>query len=269
MCIRDSRTGLGTTSHLGRSAGARVRLSNGTICTAKLVIAADGKDSPMRKAAGIDVRQTRYGQKALAFAVTHSLPHYNISTEIHRTGGPFTLVPLPEQNGAHTSAVVWMDDGPKQAARLKIPEAEFDDLINTRACAVLGQLQLASPRTIWPIISQRAAQLTASRLALIAEAAHVSPPIGAQGLNMSLKDISVLLENCRESQDPGSPNILQAYERARTLDIRMRIGGIDLLNRASQSSAPLLRDARAAVLEMLYAATPVRRHLMQLGLGIR
>ena len=263
------RAGLATTGYLGRGAAARVRLSDGSTCAAKLIIAADGRDSPMRQAAGIDVRRSTYGQKAIAFAVTHAQLHYNISSEIHRTGGPFTLVPLPDQDGSHASAVVWMDSGPAQAKRMAMSEPEFETEMNIRACSVLGPLKLAAPRSLWPIISQRATRLTAQRLALIAEAAHVSPPIGAQGLNMSLEDIAVLLEKTRKSNDPGDPQSLQAFERARLPDIRMRIGGIDLLNRASQSTAPLLRNARAAALEALYAATPVRKGLMRLGLGTR
>jgi 2-octaprenyl-6-methoxyphenol hydroxylase len=233
-----------------------------------LAIAADGRNSTLRKAAGISVKTHRYGQKALAFAVTHDAPHDNISTEVHRTGGPFTLVPLPDFEGKPSSAIVWMDDGPAQVTRQAMPEDDFNRVITDRSAGVAGTLTLASRRTIWPIISQHANSLTARRLALIAEAAHVVPPIGAQGLNMSLRDTATLLE-LSNTHSLGSAHMLDAFEAARKPDIRLRVAGIDLLNRASQISSPLLREARYLGLEALYAAPPVRRLLMEMGLGTK
>ena len=264
------KTGLSTTGYLGRTSCARVKLSNGQTVKTRLVIAADGRDSPMRRAAGIDVTTQRYGQKALAFAVTHSVPHDNVSTEIHRTGGPFTLVPLPDRDGVPASAVVWMDDAGDCLRRMELSQDAFETEISERSCHVLGQLTLASSRSIWPIISQHAHEFTATRLALIAEAAHVVPPIGAQGLNMSLTDTATLLSLAQNDQTRlGTQQMLDAYERARAKDIRLRVTGIDLLNRASQAKDPLLRGARAMGLNTLHTATPVRKMLMQLGLGLR
>ncbi|MEM1352949.1 MAG: UbiH/UbiF family hydroxylase [Pseudomonadota bacterium] len=264
------RPGTAATSLFTREGEARVGLSDGTRLRARLVIAADGRNSTMRAAAGISVRTTRYGQKALAFAVTHPTPHENVSTEIHRTGGPFTLVPLPDHEGQPSSAVVWMDDGAKSQARLEMPADVFEAELSERSCHLFGPLTLASRRSIWPIISQQAVRFSGERLALIAEAAHVVPPIGAQGLNMSLADTAELLAlaNAR-SDDLGDRKMLDAYHKTRFADVSLRVHGIDLLNRASQISAPLLRDARALGLEGLYALGPVRRTLMQLGLGVR
>ncbi len=263
------RQGVRTERLLTRSSGARVRLSDGAQIRCKLVIGADGRQSQVRSAAGISVRTQRYGQKALAFAVTHPIPHNNISTEIHRTGGPFTLVPLPDFDGKPSSAVVWMDDGPKTQPRFDMEVPAFEMEMTMRSCGVLGDLSLASHRTIWPIISQQATALTAERTALIAEAAHVMPPIGAQGLNTSLRDVAVLLEQVTaQRDDPGRPEGLAKYARARHADITLRARGIDLLNRASQVDAPLLRDLRAFGLRTLHQVTPVRKGLMRLGLGL-
>ncbi len=146
-------------------------------------------------------KTTRYGQKALAFAVTHPIPHDNVSTEIHRSGGPFTLVPLPDLNGMPSSAVVWMEEGPEVQRLAALPQAEFEAAMNARSCCLLGPLTLASRRTVWPIISQIAERMYAERIALVAEAAHVVPPIGAQGLNMSLGDMRVLLELAEAAPD--------------------------------------------------------------------
>ena len=265
----DFRPDTGTNSLFTRSQMAKVTLSDDTTVQTKLVIAADGRNSPMRQAAGIDVITKRYGQKALAFAVTHPIPHENVSTEIHRTGGPFTLVPLPDFNGLPCSAVVWMDDGAKSKARMDLDTAAFEEEMSVRSCHHFGPLTLASKRSIWPIISQTASALSGQRIALIAEAAHVVPPIGAQGLNMSLRDMGALLELASTRPDElGDAKMLMAYEKARMGDIKLRMRGIDLLNRASQASSPALRDARAMGLNALYNLGPVRKTLMQMGLGV-
>ena len=265
----DFRPDTGTNSLFTRSQMAKVTLSDNTTVQTKLVIAADGRNSPMRQAAGIDVITKRYGQKALAFAVTHPIPHENVSTEIHRTGGPFTLVPLPDFNGLPCSAVVWMDDGAKSKARMDLDTAAFEEEMSVRSCHHFGPLTLASKRSIWPIISQTASALSGQRIALIAEAAHVVPPIGAQGLNMSLRDMGALLELAITRPDElGDAKMLMAYEKARMGDIKLRMRGIDLLNRASQASSPALRDARAMGLNALYNLGPVRKTLMQMGLGV-
>jgi 2-octaprenyl-6-methoxyphenol hydroxylase len=266
----DFRPGTATTSLFTRQTQARVGLSDGSRITAKLVIAADGRNSPMREAAGIPVHTQRYGQKALAFAVTHPVPHNNVSTEIHRTGGPFTLVPLPDYNGLPSSALVWMEQGPKAKALSELDIPAFEQAMSDRSCHLFGPLTLASRRTLWPIISQKADRLNGERIALIAEAAHVVPPIGAQGLNMSLNDMRTLRDLALARPDGlGDAQMLDSYHRARHNDIAVRVKGIDLLNRASMISAQPLRDARAAGLSALYALAPVRKMVMQMGLGAR
>lgn len=266
----DFRPGTGTTSLFTRETGARVSLSDGTRIGTRLLIAADGRDSPMRQAAGIKVHTIRYGQKALAFAVTHPVPHDNVSTEIHRSGGPFTLVPLPDLDGSPSSAVVWMERGPEAMRLLHMDTAEYEAAMTERSCHILGDLKLATRRTVWPIITQHAERLSAERVALMAEAAHVVPPIGAQGLNMSLADLRVLLDLAlARPEGLGDAKMLDSYHRARFRDIRMRVQGIDILNRASMMGSRPLRDARALGLNALYSLAPVRRTLMQMGLGVR
>ena len=266
----DFRPGTATTGLVTRTGAARVALSDGSGVEARLVIAADGRDSPMRTAAGIGVHTTRYGQKALAFSVTHPIAHDNVSTEIHRSGGPFTLVPLPDFEGRPSSAVVWMERGRAALDLLRMDPHDFEAAMTERSCGLLGPLTLASRRTLWPIITQHAERLAGERLALMAEAAHVVPPIGAQGLNMSLADLRTLLDLATARPEGlGDAAMLEAYHRARIGDIRLRVQGIDLLNRASMVSARPLRDARALGLNALYALAPVRRMLMQMGLGVR
>lgn len=262
--------GLATARVTPRQSEALATLSDGSQVSARLIVAADGRNSPVRQAAGIAVRTIRYGQKALAFATTHPLPHQNISTEIHRSGGPFTLVPLPDRDGQPSSAVVWMERGPEVERLSALPVAEFEAEMNTRSCGILGQLTLVSRRSVWPIISQYAARMSAQRIALIAEAAHVVPPIGAQGLNMSLADLTTLLNLATARPDAlGDAAMLDAYHRARHLDVMARVTGIDLLNRTSMLSAQPLRDLRAGALNALYSLAPVRKTLMRAGLGTR
>ncbi len=264
------RPGLATTALLTRETEALATLSDGTRLGAKLVIAADGRNSFVREALGIPVKTTRYGQKALAFAVTHPIPHRNISTEVHRSGGPFTLVPLPDRDGMPCSAVVWMETGPNAERLAALPAAEFEAEMNTRSCHILGPLTLISRRSLWPIITQSAARMSGERTALMAEAAHVLPPIGAQGLNMSIADLNALLSLAEANRDDiGSATMLDAYHRARHLDITARLTGIDALNRASMMGAQGLRDLRATALDALYSVAPLRKTLMRAGLGVR
>ena len=264
------RAGTGTTTLLAREREAIVGLSDGTRVRARLVIAADGRNSHIREAAGIGVKTTRYGQKALAFAVTHPIPHENVSTEIHRSGGPFTLVPLPDHEGLPSSAIVWMEEGPEARRLAALPVEEFESEMTVRSCHLFGPLTLASRRTIWPIISQIATRMWSERVALVAEAAHVVPPIGAQGLNMSLGDMRVLLELAEAAPDRlGEREMLGTYQRRRHTEVRARVAGVDVLNRASMLRAQPLRDARAQALDAIYSLAPVRRTLMQMGLGAR
>ena len=263
------RPGTGFARMLVRDAEALVTLTNGSQVSAKLVIGADGRNSPVREAVGIAAKTTRYGQKALAFAVSHAIPHDNVSTEVHRSGGPFTLVPLPDRDGQPASAVVWMETGPEVARLAALAVTDFEAEMTARSSGILGPLTLVTRRTVWPIISQIADRLSGPRSVLIAEAAHVVPPIGAQGLNMSLADLAALIALVEKHRaDPGALAVTEAFHRARHLEVQARVTGIDLLNRASMVQAPVLRDLRAKALDALYATKPVRQTLMRAGLGV-
>jgi 2-octaprenyl-6-methoxyphenol hydroxylase len=263
------RPGVGFARMLARDAEALVTLTDGAQVSAKLVIGADGRTSPVREALGISARTFRYGQKALAFAVGHDLPHENVSTEVHRSGGPFTLVPLPDRQGRPASAVVWMESGPEVARLAALPVEGFEDEMTTRSSGVLGPLKLLTRRSVWPIISQIADRMSGPRTVLMAEAAHVVPPIGAQGLNMSLADLTCLLDLALQHRDdPGLPAVTEAYHRRRHWEVQARVTGIDLLNRASIAGAQPLRDLRSQALDLLYSAKPVRQTLMRAGLGM-
>ncbi len=262
--------GTGFAAMLARSREALVTLTDGTRLRARLVIGADGRDSPVREAAGIGAATQRYGQRALAFVATHAQAHANVSTEIYNSGGAFTTVPLPDHRGSPASAIVWMNDGPRTQALAALPAAEFDAAMTERAAGLLGPMRRVGRLAQWPVITRRAARLTAERTALVAEAAHVLPPIGAQGLNTSLHDVAALFDLARaEPAALGTPDQLAAYARLRERDIALRARTIDAFNRLCQSGAAPAQRVRSAGLKAVHDIAPIRRAIMRAGLGRR
>jgi 2-octaprenyl-6-methoxyphenol hydroxylase len=162
-----------------------------------------------------------------------------------------------------------MERGPRVEELRNLETAAFEAAMTERSCGIFGPLTLASRRTVWPIISQWAERMAGERVALMAEASHVVPPIGAQGLNMSLGDLRALRDLAvKRPEGLGDAQMLDAYHKARHTEVMVRLRGIDLLNRASMIAPRPLRDLRAAGLSALYSLAPVRRTLMQMGLGV-
>ncbi len=247
-----------------REAEALVTLEDGTRLRCDLVVGADGKESRVREAAGIGARTLRTGQKALSFAVAHDVPHASVSTEIYDAGGPMVLVPLPDTAGEHRSAVVWMVPGGQARALEQMADAAFDSAATARSGAVLGALRRVGPTAVWPVVTRVADRFDGPRVALMAEAAHAVPPIGAQGLNMSLADVAALRVAC--AREPGDRTALAAYDRARRADVLMRVAAVTALNAAAIGAGPL-DVLRGWGIRALEAAPAARRRLMALGLG--
>ncbi|MCA0043116.1 FAD-dependent monooxygenase [Celeribacter litoreus] len=262
------RYGVGFKSLFTRMTEARVTLTDGSLVRAKLVVAADGRNSPVREAAGIGVKTTHYGQKSLAFTATHTLPHHNVSTEIYREGGPFTMVPLHDIDGKHASAIVWMNKGPYAKKLLTMEPEQFNAVMTERSAGLFGDLELASGRAIFPIITQVADSLSSERVAIIAEAAHALPPIGAQGLNTSLNDLAELLKLSEDFRgDLGGQQMLDLYAKTRHRDISTRSKVVDLFNRVTRSEDDILQLVRLWGLKAVHDVKPVRMKVMQAGLG--
>ena len=260
--------GTAVTGLLTRSTGVVARLSDGRQVTARLAVAADGRDSTLRRLAGIPVRRWDYGQVALVFPVTHPQPHEGVSTEIHRTGGPLTLVPMPDLDGHPSSAVVWMVPKARGARLSVLDDGALGTELTAETMGLFGPLRVAGPRASWPIIGLLAGRMTAERLALVAEAAHVIPPIGAQGLNMSLADVECLARLIEETGgDPGAPALLSRYGMRRWPETAARVAGVDTLNRFAQAEAQPLRDLRRLGLKAIHDLPPVRHLAMRLGMG--
>ncbi len=240
-----------------------VTLSDETRVTARLLVGADGRGSVVRKKSGIGLRKWGYTQKALAARVDHTRPHDGISIEMHHVGGPLTFAPLP---GNH-SGLVWMNrDG--EADRLAaLDDDAFLEELNRRSHGVYGEITAAAPRALWPATTQVATGLTTTRTVLVAEAAHAFPPIGAQGFNLSLRDVETLAALCGKAEDPGAEATLTTYSRKRTPDILARTAGVDLLNRSVRSDLRPVRDMRRAGLSILGRTPPLRRLAMKIGMG--
>ncbi len=254
---------------LVRSGEALARLSDGTTVSAQLAVAADGRDSGLRRLAGIAARRWHYVQSALVFSVVHDIPHDGVSTEIHRTGGPLTLVPMPEHGGRPCSAVVWMMPAARAARLEQADDAALAAQLTAETMGLAGACAIVSPRARWPIIGQVAARMRGERLAILGEAAHVIPPIGAQGLNMSLADVECLarLVEGAGAGDVGADAVLAPYELRRMPEVLARVAGVDILNRFAMAEPQPLRDLRLAGLRAIARIAPVRRLAMRAGLG--
>ena len=246
-----------------RRDGVLATLSTGETLRAKLIVGADGRRSAIREAAGIGHRDWEFGQKIIACRVLHSEPHHGISTEMHHVGGPLTFAPLP----GNVSGAVWMNPDAEADRLIALDDEAFRAALQERSQGVVGKIQSIENRAVWNSGITVAKGLTASRTALIAEAVHAFPPIGAQGFNTSLRDIETLATLIVGAEDPGSEGVLKQYARKRMLDVLARTAGIDLLNRSVLSSARLVRDLRHFGLNVLGRTSPLRRFAMRVGMG--
>ena len=251
--------------------GAEVRTDTGRSLRARLVAAADGRESLARKAARIGVRTTAHPQRAMTAIFEHGSTHDNISTEFHTREGPFTLVPMAGED-ARRSSLVWVMSPDAAARRRTLDPVAFTHEAEQQCRRLLGPMSLASGIGSFPIVTRAATRLVAPRLVLLGEAAHALPPIGAQGLNLSFRDVAVLAAHLRrgrsdEADDAGAPGRLAAYEAARRGDVAGRIAAVDLLNGSLLSHGPGVDLLRGAGLAALGRLGPVRRFVMRHGLA--
>ena len=248
---------------------ARARLSGGDWIEAKFIVAGEGRNSQARQIAGITVKTWSYPQTALTVLLKHEKAHHNISTEWHKRSGPFTFVPLQGREGApHRSSLVWLVS-PREAVRLQaLAPEELAAEIQDQSHDQFGHVQLDGPVGAFPMGALKTDRVTGMRLALIGESAHLFPPIGAQGLNLTLRDIASLAD-CLEGVDLDEPDTisraLKHYERDRARDIGFRVNGIDVLNRSLLIHALPVDFARAFALNFFSAFGVLRRALMREG----
>jgi 2-octaprenyl-6-methoxyphenol hydroxylase len=247
--------------------GAEVHLADGRTLAAKLVVGADGRQSLCRQAAQIPVKTWGYEQSAVACTFAHQRPHGGISTEFHRPAGPFTVVPSP----GRTSSLVWVER-PEVAKELAVlDEAAFRQALERRLQGMLGAVGDIGPRGVFPLTGMAAQAAGRNRVALVGEAVHVIPPIGAQGLNLGLRDAACIADCVADALATGgdiaAPAVLEAYGRMRSTDIASRIWTVDLLNRSLLSSAAPVQALRGIGLHILKNVGPLRRLAIREGLG--
>jgi len=244
-----------------------IRTTGGKALSARLVVGADGRHSLCREAAGISVSSRDLHQSALTFNVGHTRPHKNISTEFHTPQGPCVFVPLP---GGRCS-VVWVAS-PKEAERLRaLTDDELSEAVERQSHSILGRMTIEGGRHVFPLVIERPRQFAQKRVALVGEAAHVIPPIGAQGLNMGLRDAADIAAVVRDAiasgDDPGASNALRRYDMARRADVLSRTFAIDVANRSLLSDLLPVQSLRAAGLHLIGSIGPLRRLAMREGLA--
>jgi 2-octaprenyl-6-methoxyphenol hydroxylase len=217
------------------AAGVTATLDTGETVRAPLLIAAEGRNSPTREAAGISVARWSYDHSAIIGAFHHERSHGDTAYEIFYAAGPFALLPLPDDAEGHRSAIVWTVDAKDGAAMLKLGDRAFLAEAEKRMGGFLGTLSNASARSSYPLGFHHAARITAERLALVGDAAHGIHPIAGQGLNLGLRDVAtlaeVLVEGKRLGLDLGDAALLDRYQRWRGLDTFMVALATDSLTR--------------------------------------
>ena len=245
-------------------AGATVTLDDG-LARVRLVVGADGQHSLCRAAAGIGTNRYAYPQNALTLNLRHGRPHQAAATEFHTEHGPFTLVPLP---GLRSSLVCVLDPA-GAAALFAMADAELSVEMERRAHSLFGNMSVEPGRGLFPLAVETAHALARDRIALVGEAAHVVPPIGAQGLNLGLRDAATLAEIVadarRRGADVGSPAVLSRYDAQRRADVTSRKIAIDLLNRSLLTDFLPVHGARGLSLFLVDRIGPLRRALMREG----
>lgn len=231
---------------------------------ASLVIGADGKNSLSRSAAGITTTRWSYDQVALTGIFSHGRDHNDASTEFHTRQGPCTVVPLPGRR----SSLVWMMS-PREAERIgALDDSTFARAVEDRIHSLLGKMVLDGPRGCVPMGGLSVDRFAADRIMLVGEAAHAFPPIGAQGLNLGLRDVIALRAVLEDAgQEPGHQDCLSAYDRSRRSDVRMRTTAVDALNRSLLADFLPADALRGAGLLALGEIGPLRRFVMRNGLG--
>jgi 2-octaprenyl-6-methoxyphenol hydroxylase len=241
--------------------GHEILISDGTTIKVRALIGADGKASAVREMSGIKTSRWSYPQSALTFHVRHERDHLDISTEFHTREGPFTLVPLD----AGLSSVVWMMKPEKAQERLAMAAEVFMRDAQQVCKAILGRMTLASDRALIPMNGLAASRLAIGTVALIGEAAHAFPPIGAQGLNLGMRDIRDLLKALSQERDIAKA--FQRYAAMRRADVSLRTAAVDGMNRSLLADFLPIDTLRSLGMSAIGAIAPLRRAVMRAGIG--
>jgi 2-octaprenyl-6-methoxyphenol hydroxylase len=253
-------------------AGAVVRLGDGAEIACRLVVAAEGRNSPLRAEAGIPVTRLPYGQTGIVCAIGHDRPHGNIALEHFLPAGPFAQLPMcGTAEEPHVSAIVWTERDAVAARMLALGDAALAGQIARRLGGHLGRVRLLGRRWHYPLSALHAHRYFATRLVLVGDAAHGIHPIAGQGLNLGFRDAAVLagllIDAVERGADPGDETVLRAYQRARRPDNLLMLAATDALDRLFSTDFPPIRLARDLGLAAVNRIGPLKRLFMAQAMG--
>lgn len=249
------------------------RLKDGRRIVARLAVACDGRESPLRAAAGIGTVRWRYDQTGIVAAVAHARPHRGVAHERFLPAGPLAMLPLPDSpEGEHRSSIVWTEKAELAPLMLALPDDEFSAEIARRFGDSLGAIRVAGPRWSYPLALIHASRYTAHRLVLAGDAAHAIHPIAGQGLNLGLRDVAALAEcivdAARLGLDIGTGEALARYERWRRVDNLVLAATTDGLNRLFSNAVTPVQAVRDAGLGLVNRVPAAKRMFMQHAMGM-
>jgi 2-octaprenyl-6-methoxyphenol hydroxylase len=243
--------------------GATLNLAGGSTIDCRLAVAADGRNSVLRRVSNIGEHRWQYPQSALVLDFEHEIPHHDVSTEFHTPAGPFAAVPLGEKR----SSLVWVEQPGRAEALSALPFEELEIAIEERMQSMLGKIHIVSKVQTWPLSGMTARRYGMGPLVLVGEAAHVFPPIGAQGFNLGIRDVELVDRLAAASGRDGLAGLGERYHARRLLDIGARTAGVDVLNRSLLSAFLPVQIARSLALQAFAGIGPLRRMVMREGVA--
>ncbi len=251
--------------------GVVVALEDGRKLQAALLVAADGRNSATREAAGINIAQWRYDHQAIVSVLGHELPHENVAYEIFYPSGPFALLPMTDVAGRHRSAIVWSVPDEDATGWLSLTDEDFAAEAQAAMGGFLGKIEMLAARSSYPLGFHHAAQMTAKRLALVGDAAHAIHPIAGQGLNLGFRDVAalaqVLVEGARLGLDLGDKQLLDRYQRWRSLDALSVAFATDTLTKIYGLPGRTASSVRRFGMGLIERISPIKSRLMSEARG--
>jgi 2-octaprenyl-6-methoxyphenol hydroxylase len=265
--IKESVTGLQPDKN-----SAELSLSDNSQIQSKLVIAADGKNSLLRDLAGIKINKWQYPQMAVVLNFTHTRTHHNTSTEFHTEEGPFTIVPMPALDGKHQSGLVWVMRPENAEVFLSHKQSKQERLVEEKMQSMHGKITFTSTPQRFPLSGMIAQKFADNRVAIVGDAAHVFPPIGAQGFNLGLRDVreicTISSAALSRGEDPGCAKIMNEFNSSRRRDITTRTGAVDMLNRSLLTDFLPVQAMRGIGLFALASFPVLRKFAMRQGMDV-
>jgi 2-octaprenyl-6-methoxyphenol hydroxylase len=251
--------------------GVIVSLEDGRKLSAPLLVAADGRNSKTREAAGINIAGWTYDHQAIVSVLRHESPHEHVAYEIFYPTGPFALLPMNDDSIGHRSAIVWSVPDEDAGGWLALSDEDFAAEAQAAMGGFLGQIEMLAPRSTFPLGFHHAAQITAQRLALVGDSAHAIHPIAGQGLNLGFRDVAalteVIVEGARLGLDLGDTQLLDRYQRWRSLDALSVAFATDTLTRIYGVRGIAASAIRRFGMGLVGRISPLRNRLMSEARG--